>query len=502
MIYSTATILFPVVVTVADMNKDGYLDIVVGGIGRKSIGIILGNAAGTFQTMISYSIGLYNFISAMVVDDVNNDDQLDVIVVDYLLGNVIVFLGLGNGSLSLIATYSTGDQGSKPVSIDVGDFNNDNYLDIVFTDIGLDVVGILKGYGNGSFASQILYQFEKYSSPFSVAFGDFNKDNQLDIAVTNFFLGCVEIFHGFGNGSFAKPKQFSTGGSPTYIIVDYFNDDNRLDVAVVCARDSAFVILFGTETNGFLMGRKFPIVVNSPYKLMASDDFNNDFHQDLVVVNTLDAIVSVFLWKENEPFGTPSTRETGFGSKPHSLAVGDFDHDNRFDIVVANYGADNIAIILATQLDGGTNLTTYSTGSGSLPHDLVVGDFNDDDQLDIAVISFALNLVIIFRGYGDGLFVATGSYSTGSDSIPRSIAMADFNNDQKLDIVIANAGANNVLILFGFGNGTFGNKTSYSMRYDSRSYSVAVGDFDRDGWIDMAVANFGADYVEILLQPC
>jgi FG-GAP-like repeat len=80
--------------------------------------------------------------------------------------------------------------------------------------------------------------------------------------------------------------------------------------------------------------------------------------------------------------------------------------------------------------------------------------------------------------------------------------MADFNNDQKMDLVIANAGVNNVLILFGFGNGSFGNETSYSMGYDSRPYSVAVCDFDRDGWMDMAVANFGADYVEILLQPC
>ena len=44
--------------------------------------------------------------------------------------------------------------------------------------------------------------------------------------------------------------------------------------------------------------------------------------------------------------------------------------------------------------------------------------------------------------------------------------------------------------------------TVEGMKYNSRPYSVALGDFDSDGWMDMAVANYQADYVEILLQPC
>ena len=66
--------------------------------------------------------------------------------------------------------------------------------------------------------------------------------------------------------------------------------------------------------------------------------------------------------------------------------------------------------------------------------------------------------------------------------MPYSIAVTDFNNDHQLDLAVANADADTILILFGFGNGSFRNERTYSMGYGSQPYSVAVGDFDRDGW--------------------
>jgi hypothetical protein len=59
-----------------------------------------------------------------------------------------------------------------------------------------------------------------------------------------------------------------------------------------------------------------------------------------------------------------------------------------------------------------------------------------------------------------------------------------------------------ILHLQRYGNGTFGNETFYSFGYNSRPYEVAVGDFNKDGWMDIAVANYGTDYVEILLKLC
>ena len=503
--YSTGTQSFPSAMTINDLNKDSYSDIIVGNDGTDSIGIILADGKGAFRPMITYPIGPYSTPSFIIVGDVNNDDELDVIVADETENNVGIFLGLGNGSLSVITTYFTGFY-SRPCSIALADFNNDSYLDMVVAHLGMDTIGVSQGYGDGNFAPETTFWFRRATQPKFVAVGDFNDDDQLDIAVTNNGFGDVIILFGFGNGSFynadVTQHYIRTLGMPSYLVVDDFNDDNRSDIAVICAENSAFTILFGTTDDDFVQGRLYTTSSGSPNKAMASGDFNNDSRLDLVVTNIEDGNIDIFLRNGNEFFGTPFIRTTGSSSQPYSVAIADFDRSNQSDIVMANYGTDNIGFISEELIKMPIDPTTYSTGIDSHPRALAVADFNNDDQIDIAIVNSGSNDVTIFRGFRNGSFEVIESYSTGIGSIPYSIAVNDFNNDHRLDLAIANAGANTVLILFGYGNGSFGNETTYSMGYDSRPYSVAVGDFDRDGWMDMAVANFGVDYVEILLQPC
>ena len=502
-IYLTGYNSRPAVMAVADLNKDGCSDIIIHNRGADSLNILLGDGDGNFEMTLDCAIWAGSSLSAILVGDVNNDDQLDVIVTDSIQCFVGVFLGFGNGSLSLLTTYSAG-LNSTPNSIALGDLNNDSYLDIVVAHQSTGSVGVFQGYGNGSFAPQAVYFLEKGSRPYSVVLSDFNDDDQLDIAVAEFDLDNVCIFFGFGNGSFSRSRAYSIGkgcGS-LYIVVGDFNYDDQADIAVICSGDSTFNILFGTKDGSFLSGKKHFTGIGFLYKAMAYGDFNNDSRPDLAIAKILVDKIDIYLGNGTEPFATPVTKLTGFNSKPRFVASGDFDHDNRSDIVVANFGTDCIGVVLANEINTNSSLMTYSTGMGSHPYALVVSDFNDDNQLDIAVMNFGVNTVTIFQGYNNGLFRTIGSYSTGLNSIPHSIAVSDFNNDKSVDIVIANAGANNVLILFGLGNGTFGNEKSYAMRYNARPYSITTGDFNNDGWIDLAVANFEAGYVEILLQTC
>lgn len=502
-IYSAGYGSTPCAIALADMNKDGCLDIVVGNEGTEFIGIMLGNGDGTFGAMFSYFYELASSVFALTVGDINNDDQLDIVVIEYFKGKVDVFLGFGNGSLSLATTYSTGSE-SKPCSIAMKDLNNDTYLDVVIAYAGEARVDVMKGYGNGSFATQIFPRFREQSGTFSFALGDFNKDDHLDIAVSIQRFGCVEIFFGFGNMSFKESKVYSLGAlsSPSNIIAEDLNHDDRLDIIVYISGYDAFVILFGTKDGDFLMGRKLSVNRAPNQRSVVLGDLNDDSHLDFVAINADHFAIDVFLWNGYEPFAMPAIISTGFGSKPRCVAIGDFDHDDQSDLVVANYGTDNIAIMLSIKMYNSANSLIYSTGHGSRPYALTIGHFNDDNRLDVAVINSGTNDVTIFHGLGNGSLLMIASYSTGVGSIPHSIAVADFNNDNLLDLAIANMGANKILLLFGFKNGTFGHDVSYPMRYNSRPYSVAISDFDRDGWMDMAVANFEADYIEILLQPC
>ncbi len=99
---------------------------------------------------------------------------------------------------------------------------------------------------------------------------------------------------------------------------------------------------------------------------------------------------------------------------PRSVAVGDFDNDARLDIAVANNVADNIAIFRGHGDGTFSRPTTYSTGFGSAPDMITVGDFNNDDRLDIAVANFGTNSVSIFLGSGYGIFANQTALSTNS----------------------------------------------------------------------------------------
>ena len=86
-------------------------------------------------------------------------------------------------------------------------------------------MSILLGYGNGSFANQTTYPTS--SAPISVAVGDFDNDTRLDLAVANINNNTVSILLGYGNGSFANQTTYPTGAGPVSVAVGDFNNDTR-----------------------------------------------------------------------------------------------------------------------------------------------------------------------------------------------------------------------------------------------------------------------------------
>src|SRR5437660_1636293 len=101
-------------------------------------------------------------------------------------------------------------------------------------------------------------------------------------------------------------------------------------------------------------------------------------------------------------------------------------------------------------------------------------------------------LVVMFGGLLERK-AATQTVSFGSKTDfatgiqPTSVAVGDFNGDGKLDLAVANAGGNSVSILLGSGTGAFGLKTDFDT--GSRPAELAVGDFNGDGKLDLVVAN-------------
>jgi hypothetical protein len=489
----------PCSLATGDFNHDSLLDIVVISSGRNNIGIFLNYGNGTFAPQMTFTTGDSSRPVSVALGDFNNDTHLDIAVANYDTHTIGIFIGYGNGSFSRQTLFSTGS--SRPISLAIGDFNNDRWLDIVCTNHGTNNIGILFGYKNGSFRNQITH-FTGYDSlPYSVVVDDFNNDHHLDIVVANYGTDNMVVFLGYGNGNFTRPVFYSTSpqSNPYSIAANDFNNDGQLDIAVANSGTNNVGIFLGYGNGSFVSQTTYSISSGSNPHSIIIGDFNKDNQLDIAVSNYDANNVSIFIGYGDGSFATPTTHSTGVDSGPFGMTVGDFDNNNQSDIAVANFGTNNVFVLIGYSMIQSQNPTAYSTGDGSLPSETVIGDLNNDTQLDIVVINVATNNVGVFLGYGNGSFQEQITYSTGNNSQPYGGIIVDLDNDHRLDVVVANSNTETIGILYGYGNGTLATVVTYYTGESSYVLSVTVDDFNKDNHLDIAFPDYGTSSICIVL---
>jgi len=123
-----------------------------------------------------------------------------------------------------------------------------------------------------------------------------------------------------------------------------------------------------------------------------------------------------------------------------------------------------------------------------------------DGKLDVAVCNSDANTVTIFLGDGTGNFTAAPASPIPIGNQPEAIVTGDFNNDGNLDIATANYGDDTVTLLLGNGDGTFTLAAGSPFAVGNNPTGIAAADFNGDGKLDLAVANLTDGTVSILLQ--
>jgi len=230
-------------VDVADVNGDGHPDLVVANYCQNiecvngGVGVLLGNADGTFQTPVSYSSG-GSGANSVAIGDVNGDGHPDLLVANSSTGSVGVLLGNGDGTFQTAVTYDS----LAPYSVAIGDVNGDGKPDLVVANGGFNSVSVLLGKGDGTFQPAVTY-YEGGDGALSVAIGDVNGDGKLDLVVANNCAfgkhgddcthGSVSVLLGKGDGTFQAPVIFNSGGvqAESVAIMDV-NSDGRPDLLV------------------------------------------------------------------------------------------------------------------------------------------------------------------------------------------------------------------------------------------------------------------------------
>ena len=210
---------------------------------------------------------------------------------------------------------------------------------------------------------------------------------------------------------------------------------------------------------------------------------------------------------ESNVFG--QTTKYGVGWNPFSVTVGNFNGGPR-DLAVANQLDDTVSILLGRG-DGTFRHTTApkvglsptpAEPVGGRPMVIAVGDFNEEGRQDLATANAGSGekAVSILLGKGDGTFAPATHVRLFSNSWPFSIASGDFNRDGHVDLATANLGTVTVGVLLGRGDGTFSRQPDLPVPFNNGNLvEVEVADFNGDARQDLTVSDHYFNDVLIFL---
>jgi len=486
---------YTVALVVGDFNGDGKLDIAASATDFSGtnysgeVDVLLGNGDGTFQAAVVTSTGTYG--NLLTAADFNHDGKLDLAVTNNNNADVVILLGKGDGTFITGASYVAGYQGSgeRWYGLVAADLNSDGKPDLVLTESGAQAFIVMLGNGDGTFAVPVSYGAAVQSYAPSVA--DFNGDGKPDVAVSDETANGLYIFLGNGDGTFQNSINYSAGLTPQGIAVADFNGDGRSDVATANLGSNDASILLGNGDGTLRAARSFGIGNSQFFEpSIVLGDFNGDGKLDLAT-----GLGSMLLGNGDgsfQPFVRLQVGGTNGNPSPNGgILAADFNHDGKLDLAITenNNSLNNQLVGVLLGNGNGTFqpekdfITTYLT-----PFSLATADFNGDGNPDLVVGGTDNGSADVGVGIGDGaghftLNQPTYLFNQNFTAFP---VTGDFNGDGKQDFV---AGLGTYLSLYlGNGDGTFRAASNLSPTFHSIS-ALTAADFNGDGFLDLAVVD-------------
>jgi uncharacterized repeat protein (TIGR01451 family) len=437
-----------------------------------------------------------------------------------LIGSQVVAQSPPPASFQSASLLTFSDSRYGAYSLATGDFNGDGKPDLIIIGQGSTccptTADIFLGNGDGTFSlSQAISPLNGNIgyNPHVVAVGDFNGDGHLDFAVAmqGGSLGSLDVYLGDGTGHFTFSANYSYGsrnGGAGSIAVADVNGDGKLDLVVGNGvSDGTITVMLGNGDGTFSPQTPFVCCQNNPsWDVMdvAVADFNNDGHPDIAVADQAGGI-DILLNKGDGTFQAPVFySEPGGGAFPDSysgIAAADLNHDGNQDVVLPWNGGFWVYLgkgdgTFQTPVNYSTPCGTY----GCFGSSVAIADINGDNKLDVIMSDPFASTVWAFLGNGDGTFQPGTGYAT--DLFPQSIVIADFNGDGKPDFAVGNGDDDQVTIALGNGDGTFRAGANYDMINPYAGSGEVAADFNNDGYLD--VATWGSDghytYIRVMLN--
>jgi hypothetical protein len=477
-----------------DYDDDGDLDILLAGsIGSTYVTEVWRNEGdGTFTQASTAPTGVRE--ASVAWGDYDDDGDLDILLAGHTSGSIATEVWENDGGTFTMA--STAPTALRQASVAWGDYDNDGDLDILLA--GNPVIGssvtteVWRNDGSNTFIQASTAPTGVNDG--SVAWGDYDDDGDLDILLAGYTGGIrvTEVWRNNGSDSFILASVAPTGVSGASVVWGDYDDDGDLDILLAGWTGSTRVAEVWRNDGGGTFVLASSALTGVSGASVAWGDYDDDGDLDILLAGYADIDTHVTeVWRNDggDVFILGSSDPTGASSG--GVAWGDYDDDGDLDILLA--GADTVSTYVtevwrneSCRCSGSAFTQTDAAPTGVDNSSVAWGDYDDDGDLDILLAGYtgSAYLTQLWHNDGGGTFTQASVALTGIRL--GSVAWGDYDHDGDLDILLAGATGSTTRTTEVWRNNDNGTFTQVSTDPTGISGGGAVwGDYDDDGDLDI-----------------
>ncbi|MBI1296262.1 hypothetical protein GC175_15005 [bacterium] len=492
-----------------DVDGDGRLDIAVGmqdytglnvtGVANRVYRNLGSQAPNGEAFTLTWQSGDVYPTFAVRWGDADGDGDLDLAVGDK---DAIRLYRNRQGTLDSNASWTSATSENTTMELAWGDVDGDGLLDLAAARQGRNLV-----FSNRTMVLPAdSLSITGNDNARSIAWGDVDGDGDLDLALGG--EGFVRVYANQG-GKLSQNPIWARGEIDNYSLA-WGDVDGDGDLDLITGNDGRD-LLFRNNQGQLDQTPTWTSPLSGVTRSLAWGDVDGDGDLDLAVTQA-DLINNEFVARPNAIFlnqqgtldSSPAWTSPSHADISLAVAWGDVDGDGDLDLVFANRGQSHLYLNRGKR-DGGNGTTlqmvqVWSSAPDECSSGLALGDIDNDGDLDLVLGGCTVNKHRLYKyEYERGTFSDQASWSSIGPSNARAIALGDYDDDGDLDLAVARGGQQAISgNLVGFANQIYRNEggqlattPTWTSSDVSISTAAAWGDVDGDGDLDLAVANFG-----------